>query len=81
MARTLGADLAGMSTVPEIIVANAMGMEAAVLSCVANKAAGLSENPLTEEEVLSEMAEASRSLSRLIRAVMRELNSQDAERS
>ena len=40
MARTLGADLAGMSTVPEVIVANAMGLKVCVLSCVANMAAG-----------------------------------------
>ncbi len=77
MARNLGADLAGMSTVPEVIVANAMGMEVAVLSCVANKAAGLSENPLTHEEVLEAMMETARSLRNVLRALMRELNRKD----
>ena len=80
MARTLGADLAGMSTVPEVIVANAMEMEVAVLSCVANRAAGLSDDALTEEEVLAEMAKAAGSLAAVIRALMRELNSGDVER-
>ena len=77
MARVLGADLVGMSTVPEVIVANAMGMETAVLSCVANKAAGMGDERLTEEDVLRVMAGSSRSLALLIRALMRVLASDD----
>ncbi len=75
MARTLGADLVGMSTVPEVIVASAMGMEIAVLSCVANKAAGMGDEHLTEEDVLRVMAGSSRSLALLIRALLRALGS------
>ena len=75
MARTLGADLVGMSTVPEVIVANAMRMETAVLSCVANRASGMGDEHLTEEEVLRVMAESSRSLAILIRGLMRALAS------
>lgn len=70
MARILGADLVGMSTVPEVIVANAMGMETAVLSCVANKAAGMGDEHLSEEDVLRVMAGSSRSLTLLIRTLM-----------
>ena len=77
MARILGADLVGMSTAPEVIVANAMGMEIAVLSCVANKAAGMGDEHLTEEDVLQVMASSSRSLALLIRALMRALTSDD----
>mgnify|MGYP000893051357 CR=1 FL=1 len=77
MARILGADLVGMSTAPEVIVANAMGMETAVLSCVANKAAGMGDEHLTEEDVLQVMAGSSRSLALLIRALMRALTSDD----
>ena len=77
MARVLGADLVGMSTVPEVIAANAMGMETAVLSCVANKAAGMGDERLTEEDVLRVMAGSSRSLALLIRALMRVLASDD----
>ena len=51
-AKILGADLAGMSTVPEVIVAHAMGMRVAVLSCIANKASGISETKLSAQEVL-----------------------------
>ena len=77
MARILGADLVGMSTVPEVVVANAMGMETAVLSCVANRASGMGDEHLTEEEVLRVMAESSRSLALLIRGLLRALASED----
>jgi len=49
--RTMGATLVGMSTVPETIVARHMGLEVLGISCVTNKAAGLSERPLSHEEV------------------------------
>lgn len=76
-ARTLGANLVGMSTVPEIIVANAMGMEAAVLSCVSNKAAGLSDAPLTMEDVTMTMMDTAKTLVNLLQALMRALDSAD----
>jgi purine-nucleoside phosphorylase len=49
--RTLGATLVGMSTVPETIVARHMGLDVVGISCVTNLAAGLSETPLSHEEV------------------------------
>jgi purine-nucleoside phosphorylase len=49
--KTLGATLVGMSTVPETIVARHMGIEVLGISCVTNKAAGLSARPLSHEEV------------------------------
>jgi purine-nucleoside phosphorylase len=50
--RTLGADAVGMSTVPEAIVANHMGIEVLGISCISNMAAGILPQPLTEEEVI-----------------------------
>ena len=56
MAEILGADVAGMSTIPEVIVANSMGMKICVLSCVSNMAAGIEpDKTLTEQEVLENM--------------------------
>ncbi len=51
MARTLGADLVGMSTVPEVIVARHMGARVLGISCVTNLAAGISGQKLSHEEV------------------------------
>ena len=49
--RALGADLVGMSTVPETIVARHMGVEVLGISCVTNLAAGISATNLSHEEV------------------------------
>ncbi len=51
MLRTLGIDAVGMSTVVEAIAANHMGMKICGISCVANLAAGMTDQPLTHEEV------------------------------
>ncbi len=50
--RGLGADLVGMSTVQETIVARHMGMEVLGISCVTNMAAGMQKEPLSHEEVM-----------------------------
>jgi purine-nucleoside phosphorylase len=50
--RTIGADLVGMSTVPEVIVANHMGMKCLGISCVTNMAAGILPQKINHEEVL-----------------------------
>jgi purine-nucleoside phosphorylase len=68
--RALGADLVGMSTVPEVIAARHAGMRVLGISVVTNFAAGVSERPLSHEEVLQvtkeKAAELGRFLSNLI---------------
>jgi len=50
--RTIGADLVGMSTVPEVIAARQMGINVLAVSCVTNMAAGTTDAPIHHEEVL-----------------------------
>ncbi len=52
MARLLGADAVGMSTVPEVIVANHSGIKVLGISCLTNMAAGILDQPLCHEEVI-----------------------------
>ena len=49
---TSGADLVGMSTVPEVIAARHMGLEVLAISCVTNMAAGITGEKITAEEVV-----------------------------
>lgn len=52
MLERLGVDAVGMSTVPEVIMARAIGMRAVAVSCITNKAAGLSHEKLSHQEVM-----------------------------
>ncbi|HHT9124838.1 MAG TPA: purine-nucleoside phosphorylase [Candidatus Brocadiia bacterium] len=55
MFRLFGADAVGMSTVPEVIAANQMGIKVCGLSCITNMAAGISLQKISHEEVLATM--------------------------
>ncbi len=65
-ARVLGADTVGMSTVPEVIAARHAGMDILGFSLVSNMAAGVVDQPLSEEEVLEAAAACKDRFSALI---------------
>lgn len=68
--RTIGADLVGMSTVPEVIAANHMGMKVLAISCVTNMAAGILPQRLTHEEVLETGRSVRDTLVRFLKALL-----------
>jgi purine-nucleoside phosphorylase len=68
--RTIGADLVGMSTVPEVIVANHMGMRCLAISCVTNMAAGILPKKIDHEEVLETGARVRGTLVKLLKTVI-----------
>ena len=72
-ARILGGDAVGMSTAPEVIVAGHCGMEVLGLTLLSNMAAGILDQPLSEEEVLQAGEAAREKFSALVRACLREL--------
>ena len=71
--RTVGADLVGMSTVPEVIAANHMGIKVLGISCVTNMAAGILPQKLTHAEVMETGDRVKDTLAALLRAVIPQL--------
>ena len=72
--RAIGADVVGMSTVPEVIVANHMGMKALGISCVTNMAAGILPQKINHEEVLETGAMVRDTLVRFLKALLPRLD-------
>ena len=68
--RTAGADLVGMSTVPEVIAARHMGIRCLAVSVVTNMAAGVLEQRIEHEAVLAIGAQAAGSLTALVRELV-----------
>jgi purine-nucleoside phosphorylase len=73
MMRTIGADLVGMSTVPEAIAAHAMGAEVLGISLVSNAAAGMTGEKLNHEEVVAAGKAAASRMGELLKNVIPKL--------
>ena len=73
MARRLGADLVGMSTVPEAVAARHMGAGVIGISLVTNLAAGISESPLSHDEVTETAAGARERFTLVVDGLLRSL--------
>jgi purine-nucleoside phosphorylase len=74
--RTIGADLVGMSTVPEAIAANHMGMKVLAISCVTNMAAGILNRKIDHEEVLETGRQVRGTFVRLLKAILPKLDAE-----
>ncbi|MBW1810846.1 MAG: purine-nucleoside phosphorylase [Deltaproteobacteria bacterium] len=73
MLKTIGADAIGMSTIPEAIAANHVGMRVLGISCISNLAAGISDKPLSHAEVKETANKAKDKFTRLLLALIGQL--------
>lgn len=73
MVRILGADAVGMSTVPEVIVANHMGMSVLGFSVITNVFREEAPEPTTHEDVVAVSEKAGKVLGQLLEALIQEL--------
>ena len=70
MLQQFGGDAVGMSTVPEVIVARALGMRVVGMSCITNLACGLSAEPISHAEVLEVTARAAEGMKKVVRGLV-----------
>ena len=76
MMRIMGAEVVGMSTVPEVIVARHCGLKVAAIASITNLAEGMSDVPLSHEQTLEVAALGAQGLTRLILEYLRRLQAQ-----
>ena len=68
-----GADAVGMSTVPEVIVANHMDIDVLGISCITNMAAGILPQPLNHEEVIEITEKVKPEFKKLVRTILKRI--------
>ncbi|MCM3665362.1 purine-nucleoside phosphorylase [Mesobacillus subterraneus] len=73
MARTMGGDAVGMSTVPEVIVARHSGLEVLGISCISNMAAGILDQPLSHDEVIETTEKVKSSFLLLVNEIVKKI--------
>lgn len=73
MIRTLGGDAVGMSTVPEVIVANHSGIKVLGISCITNMAAGILNQPLSHHEVIETSNRVKDNFKKLIKGIVKRM--------
>jgi len=69
--RLLGADVVGMSTAPEVIVANHAGIDVLGISCVTNMASGILNQPLSHDEVIETSRKIKKDFVALIKGIVK----------
>jgi len=69
--KQISADAIGMSTVPEAIVANSMGMKVAGISCITNYCAGITNQPLSHKEVVDTLNSVMGNIHKLIPEIIK----------
>lgn len=72
--RTIGIDAAGMSTIPEVIVANHGGLRVLGISCITNMAAGILPQKLNHEEVMEAAEKIRGKFIKLIKGILKEIH-------
>jgi purine-nucleoside phosphorylase len=72
--RTIGADVVGMSTVAEVVAARHMRIKVLAISCVTNMAAGISDQPITHQEVLETGQRVKKQFEALLRALIPQIS-------
>ena len=69
----IGADVVGMSTVPEVIVARSLGMRVLGISCITNLAAGILKKPLSHKEVIETTKKVEEKFKKLVREIIKRI--------